>query len=381
MAAPAPDDLLAGDCRICLGEGWYSPAPRAGIAAHPAAGGQQQRAPSVGPPRAAPGACPRPTSGEVAADAAAQLIAPCKCQGTVRYVHKDCLLPWLRREAELCRPLQCGACLTAFCVVTQRRGLLTSRAPLAVKFRQSTMVHWGIVAAITAAVSVSRGCGISWASIAAYCLLAVILCLGSVWAFSEAARIQEQVLEQMFTLPAPESFADLSELGAAFVFNGGFLFHYAGLAALNAARIWQQLYPDPGGSFLLLAGNSTARAVISLAELARSHVAPRARSEDARMEGIWVLSWMAAVFVASIVHAVVTRRARYLQPVLQVIMAMHLIFLFHPYPLVLVGLLCSSICTLLNAAALWVDLRTHGHEHAPVLDVQEPPAAQPQGAG
>eukprot|EP01062_Namystynia_karyoxenos_P031854 TRINITY_DN23598_c0_g2_i1.p1 TRINITY_DN23598_c0_g2~~TRINITY_DN23598_c0_g2_i1.p1 ORF type:complete len:361 (+),score=68.82 TRINITY_DN23598_c0_g2_i1:80-1084(+) len=330
MAAPAPDDLLAGDCRICLGEGWHSPAPRAAdAAARPAAGGPQcalrQRAPSVGPPRAAPGAGARPAadrpSDEVAADTAAELIAPCLCRGTSKYWHKECLLRWLRDAAALSLPLHCGACLTAYRTVNQRRGLLTSPAPVAVEFREFVIFYWALAAAAFAAEYINPSWRIGFSSTAAF-LVQNRFCV--------FLRMMLAVLLVLLNQIDPD------------------------LLPTRDVPVENTTAPDTP---LATAGSHLDHPLVP-----------------------WMIA--ASMFlVAGTVSFLVTRRADGLQSVLQTIMTGNLLLLIEPHPLHQTGLLISALCTLANAFALWVDIRAHEAEHAgPIIDVLEPPAAHPHGA-
>eukprot|EP01062_Namystynia_karyoxenos_P018786 TRINITY_DN16996_c0_g2_i3.p1 TRINITY_DN16996_c0_g2~~TRINITY_DN16996_c0_g2_i3.p1 ORF type:complete len:398 (+),score=57.17 TRINITY_DN16996_c0_g2_i3:78-1196(+) len=371
MAVP---DQITGDCRICLSEGWHLPAPRAADAgADPAAGGPQQRTPSVGPP-----------SHEAAADAAAELIAPCQCRGTGKYVHKECLMCWLRREAALFRPvpLRCGACQSAFCIVTQRRGPLTSQALLAVNFRQFTWTHWGITAAIVAAVSITQACGISWASFAAYCLLVTVLFLYGAWAYCNALM---QLKPEAPIGHGPAGllrFSTRAELAYASLWCAMILVFLAVSKAYMAVDMLEQLDPDPDGSFCLSAGHAAA---YDQARFEERREFCGSKMTDLVPEDLFLYLWyiVAAGLVFLIAHSLVTRRVVHLQPALQALMTLYLFYLgplSAPHQLNLEVLLMSAICTLVNAVALCMDLGVHTHEGELILDVLEPPAAQPQEA-
>ena len=51
-------------------------------------------------------------------DSSQQLISPCRCSGSLKYVHKKCLLTWIQTRGST----QCGVCLTHYtCNVIIRR--------------------------------------------------------------------------------------------------------------------------------------------------------------------------------------------------------------------------------------------------------------------
>eukprot|EP01062_Namystynia_karyoxenos_P037150 TRINITY_DN27059_c0_g1_i1.p1 TRINITY_DN27059_c0_g1~~TRINITY_DN27059_c0_g1_i1.p1 ORF type:complete len:378 (+),score=56.50 TRINITY_DN27059_c0_g1_i1:80-1135(+) len=209
MAAPG---AITDECRICLGPGRHSAAPSA-ASGTPAAGAPQQlRPPSVRPAgaAAAAGAPPAAHAGDDPGPAE-QLIAPCKCQGSVRYVHKECLLVWLRSQAGKESVPKCCVCKAEYHVVAQKYGLFTSPGAVFIACRMFYKVAMLLVAAtLTTSWIIRAGGGPVGVGHAAWCLQVITLwkaltCLRSSYVEALSDQPYEVFRERAASLVFPTS--------------------------------------------------------------------------------------------------------------------------------------------------------------------------------
>eukprot|EP01062_Namystynia_karyoxenos_P000805 TRINITY_DN10296_c2_g2_i1.p1 TRINITY_DN10296_c2_g2~~TRINITY_DN10296_c2_g2_i1.p1 ORF type:complete len:444 (+),score=113.53 TRINITY_DN10296_c2_g2_i1:71-1333(+) len=400
MAAPAAG-LVAGDCRLCLGEGWYPTAPRAAAAggAAPQRGASQQRPPSVRPARAVPGPAATPPSREVAADPTAELLVPCRCRGTSLYAHKSCLQTWLQYASDHAQSMACSACKEEFRFVARSRGLFTSSAPLAVGFRRFLALYL-----LSNAVCVFGGRLIALEDSAHSAGAAVLLAAA---AAQVAVRLTRGV-QTVLTGIALHNTDDVNVLGShvvglviPYILTTGLLIQIAGVLAIAALEQLLRLFSGEAdwsfspSFFLLISGHSISSTAEHIGALPKLRLLGPNLPDVVLAAVAWCVNLAAflrtAVLVvttcAPFVHFLVTRRAWVLQALSQELMVIDLATRFgwmglsralgkQEYTMALLSPK-AVVCVLVNAAFLWVDLRAHAGEHGSIVaDVQEPPAEQ-----
>eukprot|EP01062_Namystynia_karyoxenos_P011737 TRINITY_DN14217_c0_g1_i1.p1 TRINITY_DN14217_c0_g1~~TRINITY_DN14217_c0_g1_i1.p1 ORF type:complete len:352 (+),score=40.36 TRINITY_DN14217_c0_g1_i1:80-1135(+) len=341
MAAPAPG-LTTEDCRICLGEGW--------CAGRPATEQSQRQT-----------ASPRPPSDVVAADATAELIAPCRCSGSIGYVHKQCLQQCLLWDAEMDSPLRCSICKTDYNAVVQWHGMLTSPALLAVTFRQFVAMYCQLATAMFAAAAAYRA-GFSWATVAARSLLGVTFSVGGVWAI--------RGLWKMLRMPGdspPEDRRARPGLVVAFVFIAGYWLLVAVVFVMAPAELFGQLYTRPGAEL----DRGTECVPLSDMHMVDSRGHNVTQSERRIVEPTLTEYTLATAMLLTFGHGIVTSRVRYIQPMLQVFSAIMIVGCVILTPVRWVACCCAVILTLLNAVMLRADINDHPAEHCTV-EIREP---------
>eukprot|EP00755_Sulcionema_specki_P014043 Sspe_Gene.55637::Locus_30592_Transcript_1_1_Confidence_1.000_Length_1326::g.55637::m.55637 len=121
---------MFGECRVCRAYGIIPPEgqslPRR----------SSSRQPSIGPATSSP---PREDGHATPSRARSQsrmepLIAPCRCRGSLKHCHEECLLQWLRIVEERLQPLKCEICCHPFRVKLKRRSILQSTDPIFLSF-------------------------------------------------------------------------------------------------------------------------------------------------------------------------------------------------------------------------------------------------------
>eukprot|EP00755_Sulcionema_specki_P024052 Sspe_Gene.80365::Locus_50719_Transcript_1_1_Confidence_1.000_Length_824::g.80365::m.80365 len=76
-----------------------------------------------------PSSSPHPACDEAQGD---ELVAPCRCRGSVQYCHQRCLIKWLQGKVDNFQPLRCELCGYPYKVCMRRLSLWRSNDPLCI---------------------------------------------------------------------------------------------------------------------------------------------------------------------------------------------------------------------------------------------------------
>eukprot|EP01095_Lingulamoeba_sp_RSL-Kostka_P006629 TRINITY_DN208_c0_g1_i2.p1 TRINITY_DN208_c0_g1~~TRINITY_DN208_c0_g1_i2.p1 ORF type:complete len:249 (-),score=57.59 TRINITY_DN208_c0_g1_i2:214-960(-) len=96
------------------------------------------------------------------------LISPCLCDGTIKYIHKDCLISWIKyriNSSSFEKSKHCELCNTPYNIKNKKRPFLKWKAPI-LTTRERTRLHFFFFSYLLAAIDI--GYSIRWFIIPCY---------------------------------------------------------------------------------------------------------------------------------------------------------------------------------------------------------------------